>query len=162
MVVEEQNPCQLPGGFEICPIDCGSTGAVQENEGLKGWVEGSQESEIGRVFRILVSGMYRRSLHSPPFPATHLCSGISDDTQEGKFQIFGRFPPNTWKFEAVLLEECQKPEVQQNYCGKIILKPKPKHKKKIAHFYFWVWIGPCVLLFWVQNLFPAIKNSFPN
>lgn len=72
MVVEEKHSGQLSGGVEIGPIDCGSTGAVQENEGLEGWVEGSQEGEIGRVFGVLVSGMYRRPLHSPPLLATHL------------------------------------------------------------------------------------------
>ena len=70
--MEEQHPGQLSSGVEIRPIDCGSTGAVQENEGLEGWVDGSQKGEIGRVFRILVPGMYRRPLHSPPFLATHL------------------------------------------------------------------------------------------
>lgn len=76
--MKEQDAGELSGGIEIGPVDPGATVARVEDMGLEGWVQRSQESEVGCAVGVPVSRMYGGSLRpSLPLLARHCSLNLS-------------------------------------------------------------------------------------
>lgn len=79
MIMEKQDSGQLARSIKVGPIDSGAAIEGVENIGLEARVQRGQESEIGRVFRVLVSRVDNSpfSASLPPLLARHHRRSVS-------------------------------------------------------------------------------------